>query len=162
MKSILESPATLYVTAPDGSHAGYDPSTGELVMDFPVAVSDLGDEPFHLIILEPGEGNYLFDVVGTGSGSYTLSVQADGEEFRYSGILHQGERHQYNITFEPPTDADTDHDGIQDGVEDANQYGVVDAGETDPLNPDTDADGVPNGCDGCPTVVRRPSMGFGW
>lgn len=41
-----------------------------------------------------------------------------------------------------PTLADTDGDTIPDGVEDANQNGVVDAGESDPALRDTDGDGV--------------------
>lgn len=40
---------------------------------------------------------------------------------------------------------DVDGDGLPDAVEDANGNGVVDPGETDPLNPDTDGDGVPDG-----------------
>jgi hypothetical protein len=44
-----------------------------------------------------------------------------------------------------PNDADTDNDGIPDGVEDANHNGVVDEGETDPCNADTDGDGIQDG-----------------
>ncbi len=39
-------------------------------------------------------------------------------------------------------DVDSDNDGLPDDVEDANQNGNVDPGETDPGNPDTDGDGV--------------------
>ncbi len=49
-----------------------------------------------------------------------------------------------------PTNADGDGDGLLDGVEDANANGVVDAGETDPQNPDTDGDFL---CDGGGTFV---------
>lgn len=44
-----------------------------------------------------------------------------------------------------PNDADTDDDGIIDGVEDANQNGQVDTGETDPCNIDSDDDGIQDG-----------------
>ena len=44
-----------------------------------------------------------------------------------------------------PNDADTDNDGIPDGVEDVNHNGVVDTGETDPCNIDTDGDGIQDG-----------------
>ena len=44
-----------------------------------------------------------------------------------------------------PNDPDTDHDGLNDGTEDANQNGTVDAGETDPCNWDTDGDGLSDG-----------------
>ncbi|MFH2008834.1 MAG: hypothetical protein ABI333_19760 [bacterium] len=39
-------------------------------------------------------------------------------------------------------DPDSDGDGLMDGAEDANHNGVVDPGESDPLNADTDGDGV--------------------
>jgi hypothetical protein len=42
-------------------------------------------------------------------------------------------------------DADSDDDGLADGVEDSNKNGVVDTGETDPCNPDTDGDGILDG-----------------
>jgi len=44
-----------------------------------------------------------------------------------------------------PYDADTDDDGIIDGLEDANHNGGVDAGETDPCDIDTDNDGIQDG-----------------
>jgi len=40
---------------------------------------------------------------------------------------------------------DKDLDGLQDAVEDVNGNGIVDTGETDPLNPDTDGDGFTDG-----------------
>jgi hypothetical protein len=42
-------------------------------------------------------------------------------------------------------DSDSDDDGIPDDMEDSNNNGVVDPGETDPFNPDTDGDGVQDG-----------------
>lgn len=44
-----------------------------------------------------------------------------------------------------PGNPDTDGDGLPDGVEDANQNGTVDPGETDPRNPDTDGGGEQDG-----------------
>ncbi|MFK8029058.1 MAG: OmpA family protein [Gammaproteobacteria bacterium] len=44
-----------------------------------------------------------------------------------------------------PLDADSDDDGIPDGEEDANGNGMVDPGETDPSNPDSDNDGIDDG-----------------
>lgn len=40
---------------------------------------------------------------------------------------------------------DSDNDGILDHIEDANQNGQADAGETDPTNRDTDNDGIQDG-----------------
>ncbi len=44
-----------------------------------------------------------------------------------------------------PYDDDSDDDGIVDGNEDTNSNGVVDAGETNPSNDDTDGDGIQDG-----------------
>lgn len=44
-----------------------------------------------------------------------------------------------------PMDADTDDDGIPDGVEDADHNGIVNAGEIDPCTIDTDGDGIQDG-----------------
>lgn len=56
-----------------------------------------------------------------------------------------------------PFDADTDDDGIPDGIEDANHNGVVDEGETDPCNIDTDGDGIQDGTEkGIATPVADP------
>lgn len=44
-----------------------------------------------------------------------------------------------------PYDADTDNDGISDGVEDANHDGQKDPLETDPCNADTDNDFIQDG-----------------
>jgi hypothetical protein len=40
---------------------------------------------------------------------------------------------------------DSDRDGIANAIEDANQDGIRDAGETDLFNPDTDGDGINDG-----------------
>lgn len=42
-------------------------------------------------------------------------------------------------------DGDADRDGLLDGEEDLNGDGVLDAGETDPIDPDTDDDGLDDG-----------------
>lgn len=47
--------------------------------------------------------------------------------------------------------ADTDGDGLPDGVEDANQNGRVDIGESDPRNVNTDGDNRNDNEDPCPT-----------
>jgi hypothetical protein len=47
-------------------------------------------------------------------------------------------------------DPDSDGDGVPDGKEDANANGAVDDGETNPLNADTDGDGDLDGADSDP------------
>jgi hypothetical protein len=50
-----------------------------------------------------------------------------------------------NIDTEKPLTIDEDADGLTDRTEDANQNGFVDAGETDPFNPDSDGDRMIDG-----------------
>jgi len=47
---------------------------------------------------------------------------------------------EIGTTFTNPLDADTDDDGLEDGEEDLNADGIVDPGESDPLDPDSDGD----------------------
>src|SRR5206468_3556080 len=47
--------------------------------------------------------------------------------------------------------ADFDGDGIPNSIEDANHNGLVDAGETNPQDPDSDNDGL---CDGSGAVAN--------
>ncbi|HOE67887.1 MAG TPA: IPT/TIG domain-containing protein [Candidatus Hydrogenedentes bacterium] len=46
--------------------------------------------------------------------------------------------------------SDSDNDGLPDGMEDQNRNGRVDPGETSPINPDSDGDGVFDGADPSP------------
>jgi|GEM_PF-923361 len=52
-----------------------------------------------------------------------------------------------------PNDDDSDDDGILDGNEDLNDNGIVDPGETNPANDDTDGDGIQ---DGTETGLTQP------
>jgi YD repeat-containing protein len=60
---------------------------------------------------------------------------------------------------------DRDGDGLPDLYEDKNLNGIVDAGESNPLNPDTDGDGVKDGYDNCTLVAnanQRDTNGDGY
>jgi hypothetical protein len=53
-------------------------------------------------------------------------------------------------------DDDRDNDGLPDGLEDANQNGVVDLGELNPNDPDSDGDGILDGIEyGLATAISR-------
>ena len=56
-----------------------------------------------------------------------------------------------------PKVVDTDTDGLNDGLEDANKNGRVDSGEPNPNQWDTDGDKLPEG-----KVDFDPSAGFDW
>jgi hypothetical protein len=68
--------------------------------------------------------------------TFMLSPDSDGD-----GLSDTLER----AACTDPDDADTDDDGIIDGLEDANLNGEVDTGETDPCNTDTDGDDIQDG-----------------
>lgn len=75
---------------------------------------------------------------GAGPFSITTSWRCDYDD---DGLINSLE----NEICTDPDDADTDDDGIPDGIEDSNQNGTVDTGETDPCDADTDGDGVQDG-----------------
>ncbi|MEW6775503.1 MAG: tandem-95 repeat protein [Bdellovibrionota bacterium] len=57
----------------------------------------------------------------------------------------------------PTADTDSDDDSLTDGQEDATDDGVLDAGETSPVDPDTNGDGF---CDGPRTDNESPPDGI--
>ena len=71
------------------------------------------------------------------SGLHTIEVRAQGSSVVIDRVITSINPNSYL--------EDSDEDGILDGVEDANHNGMVDAGETDPDNPDTDGDGIQDG-----------------
>ncbi|MBN2180773.1 MAG: leucine-rich repeat domain-containing protein [Sedimentisphaerales bacterium] len=74
----VASPATIYITDPRGLHAGCDPRNGQLVVEFPVFMSDPNAEPFHVRVLDPIDGSYNIQVVpkpgAEPSATYTLTA----------------------------------------------------------------------------------------
>jgi hypothetical protein len=74
-------------------------------------------------------------------GFYTIAVQDALDALAAKGCAN-------------PSPADSDCDGLLDGQEDSNHNGVVDAGETSPLNGDSDGDGILDGVDPQPLVKQ--------
>ncbi|MCP3891891.1 MAG: hypothetical protein GY702_23945 [Desulfobulbaceae bacterium] len=109
------------ITASDGAASD---NFGEAVTIFGTA----------LAVSAPVDDDY-----GSASGSvylYSFVIDSDGD-----GLSDEIENEYCTLT----NDADTDDDGIIDGIEDANHNGIVDAGEPNPCSPDSDADGVQDG-----------------
>jgi len=63
-------------------------------------------------------------------------------------------------TGDPFPGQDRDRDGLPDSQEDVNGNGIVDPGETDPLDPDTDGDGIEDGYDPYP-LTPSPMLVLG-
>ena len=84
-------------------------------------------------------GAHEDDDNGTRSGSaYIFNLFPDPEDHDGHGLPDDLENSGRTDT----NDADTDDDGIIDGMEDVNHNGVVDNGETNPCSVDTDGDGI--------------------
>jgi len=118
----LASPANLLVTAPDGLRVGYDPSTGTVVNEIEGATySGPGTEPQMITIPYPLPGVYIVDIIGTGMGTYTLTMEfvaPDGSitTGTYTGEIVQGAFYVYtaSLTYEeivtsPNPTADLEH-----------------------------------------------------
>jgi len=70
------SPANLYVTDPENRHIGADPTTGEYVNEISGAFySGPGSHPQRIVIPDPLDGVYDIEIIGTGTGTYTLVVE---------------------------------------------------------------------------------------
>jgi hypothetical protein len=101
----LASPATLYITDPTGKSAGTDPTSGTLMFDFPLAISDAGDEPYLAVVPDPMDGQYTVLVVGTEIGPYTLTVYALGDDgmptelLEVTGTTEPGQTAEYEINY---------------------------------------------------------------
>ena len=93
--------------------------------------------------LEPDtDGDGILD------GVETSATGVPGGATDTLGIDYEGTDSSFTVDADPttqtdPTDVDTDAGTVSDGVEDANQNGNIDPGETDPNDP---SDDVPMGC----------------
>jgi len=80
----------------------------------------------------------VFDEQGNYKDLWVPVIIADDDNDGLSNELE-------NSTCTDPNDADSDDDGIPDGVEDVNHNGERDTGETNPCEQDTDGDGIQDG-----------------
>ncbi len=107
------------------------------------ALWDFGNSSQYPVLIINGksqrdtDGDYIFDVDD-------LDDDGDGLTDAQEAILGTD-----------PLLKDSDGDGLDDGVEDANQNGVVDAGETNPTLADTDGDGANDNADAFPLIATR-------
>lgn len=115
------------------------------------------------------DGDLIGDGVEVGVSAPGVSAGiSDGSGIAFAGTagMFAGDADPDSTT--DPTMVDSDADGLNDGVEDANQdgatanvigaTGTMGSGETDPNNPDTDNDGL---SDGDETNATGPLNGIG-
>jgi hypothetical protein len=89
-------------------------------------------------------GDYRFDIAGPAGYGTAVEPAVDltsSDQFLTVTLLN----------------GDSDGDGLDDSVEDANGNGVVDPGETDPNDVDTDGDGLVDGAGGIVSVAVYPA-----
>ncbi|MCU0858111.1 MAG: MSCRAMM family adhesin SdrC, partial [Pontiellaceae bacterium] len=96
-------------------------------------------------LLAPGQGytwqvKYMDEFGLWSDWSEAAPFKVDGDEDR-DGLYDDLEKSTGTLYNDP----DTDDDLIMDGVEDRNQNGIVDPGESDPRTADTDGDGISDG-----------------
>lgn len=99
----VHSPVNLYVTDPQGLSIGTNPNTGELVNEVPDAFySGPGTEPQVVMIPDPINGTYSIVLVGTATGSYTLTIEYITSEQTVtqslSGTISEQEKKYYSTT----------------------------------------------------------------
>ncbi len=116
-----------------------------------------GDETDPLVVDSDSDG--LSDGLELGVDTGVPSGTSDGNGTPFAGTDTGSPNFTADTdpgTTTDPTDPDSDNDGLQDGVEDANGDGSTNdpiiggtgtsgSGETDPNNPDTDGDGLTDG-----------------
>jgi hypothetical protein len=98
------------------------------------------------------DGDGLADGVEDSNKNGMVDVGETDPRKRDSDGDRINDRIELQVTMTNPLNPDTDGDGCQDGVEDFNQNGVIDSGETNPnvkdcgaMNmPDADMDGIPD------------------
>ncbi|NOT58091.1 MAG: hypothetical protein HOP18_26095 [Deltaproteobacteria bacterium] len=112
----LHSPAELLVTDPQGRRLGVDPSLGQRYQEIPssyyqdISLADIetgeaGNRTKELTFGTPLGGEYILDVIGTGSGMYAVEIDAIDEAMNDSlRVIEEvpvtpGERHRYRFTF---------------------------------------------------------------
>ena len=120
------------------------------------AMSSLTGSPFKFSLFNSiyqFPGNTVLDEPE--GADYTLAAQQlefSGTRFRVSDLTQDADRDGLMTAEETSgctsaADADSDDDGLADGVEDRNRNGVVDPGETSPCRADTDGDGIQDGAE---------------
>lgn len=114
----IASPAELLITDPQGRRLGRDPLTGISFNEinrgsyYQEGISAATDDPLSpheskvLLIPTPTQGEYSLQVIGTGTGIYSLDsllydVQGDAHERSFVGTTETGTVTDFGITFTP-------------------------------------------------------------
>ena len=151
LSASVASPAELLLTDPLGRRVGKDPITGATYDEVPGAsyfADSIGDATGEqsptghvsktIYASEPPDGGYTLSVIGTSSGSYTLTVDAVNNEGVFSetqtsGVTDTGISSSFETSFSatapepPPLVKDVSFGSIRRDIEIALQLGIVDS-----------------------------------
>ena len=103
MSIILASNADLHVYDPDGRHVGKNYVTGEIEVEIPGATFEEDAQGRQIIdVNELEAGNYRVELVGTGDGEYSLTVDGYRDEnvvssTTFSQDIQQGDTHVADV-----------------------------------------------------------------
>jgi hypothetical protein len=89
MVIILHSPADLHLYDALGRHVGLNYDTGVAEIEIPGASYDTSS-PQTITVQEPEAGNYYVELVGTGTGSYTLEINGKQNQVTVSEASYPG------------------------------------------------------------------------
>lgn len=99
-----ECPVDLLVTAANGLSVGYDPEKDIVFNEVEGAFySGVGTEPQVIAIPSPLAGSYSIDILGTGTGPYTITVESVTEDgflsdtMIWNGEISSGELHRDSV-----------------------------------------------------------------
>ena len=131
-----------------GSHGGsLDFVADSLEVIFGAALTPTTS--YHLLIedtaIEDPQGTAFAGITNATELNFTTADVDTDGDGIADGVEDANQNGLLDVGETDPNDVDTDGDGVDDGVEDANQNGVLDVGETDPTNADTDGDGIADG-----------------
>lgn len=134
----VHSPVEIQVVDPDGYITGYDPETETYIQENPMAmyyaegaVSSIVDEDEpgepvkNLTLIQPGPGNYILKLFGTGDGPYTIDMEwtkSDGTPNLVStltGTATPSLSETYRVSYSPTGEA---------SLSQTNQPPIADAG----------------------------------
>jgi hypothetical protein len=81
LRIMAQSPVNILVTAPNGYRVGYHYQTETMVNEIAGATySGPGTEPQVVNIPSPLPGAYIVDVIGIGTGTYTIQMESVAED----------------------------------------------------------------------------------
>jgi N-acetylneuraminic acid mutarotase len=107
LEAKLSSPANLLIIDSLGRKTGFDPSTGIEVCEIPDSYyTGAGREPQIIIINNPLACAYKVEVIGTDSGSYSLTVTFSCQEgvtnyTNFTAQIEKGETKEYSFELSP-------------------------------------------------------------